>query len=66
MLSERRCPNCQRPLVVEKRWLGLVRRLPRECTACGARLAYDTAGGVHLLAAVATDAAKAALPRRER
>lgn len=43
----RKCPKCRAPLQPQSHWLGLVKRLPRACEACGTKLLYDTAGGVY-------------------
>ena len=48
-LTMLRCPNCGEPLAYTSRWWGLVKRYAGSCAHCGARIAFDTAGGVHLL-----------------
>ncbi len=49
MLNRKSCPNCNASLVVESRWLGLVKSYGDSCPNCGVRIAYDTAGGVYLI-----------------
>jgi hypothetical protein len=41
-----KCPRCGKPLRGEKKYLGLVQRLPSRCEGCGARVAYTAAGEV--------------------
>jgi hypothetical protein len=43
------CPTCGTAIRGEPGWFGLVRRYPGRCQACGARIAYDLAGGVYVV-----------------
>ncbi len=49
MYQTPQCPNCNTELRGVRRWFGLLRRYPSQCHACGARLGYDTVGGVYVL-----------------
>jgi len=46
MMKEWACPRCGEPLTLESSWGGLVKRTPRECASCGAKLLYTTTGEV--------------------
>lgn len=48
MRREPTCPACEAPLPTERRWLGLVQRMPKRCPSCGVGLLYDTAGGIYV------------------
>lgn len=46
-LAVLRCPVCVEVIQPNTRFFGLLRRYPSRCAHCGARLGYDTTGGVH-------------------
>lgn len=43
-----KCPRCEAPLVLIKRWFGLRATVPISCAQCGASLLYDSGGGVYV------------------
>jgi predicted RNA-binding Zn-ribbon protein involved in translation (DUF1610 family) len=47
MFGVKRCPACGAEVRPEAVRLGLGRRYPPRCRACGVKLAYDTAGGIY-------------------
>lgn len=49
MFTSPACPRCSAKLRIVKRWLGLKRKYPKHCHACGAKLVYDLAGGIYVL-----------------
>jgi len=42
------CPACEADLTHDTSLFGLVRHCSSKCPTCGARVLYDTAGGVYL------------------